>query len=93
MNVEKKIRGLRAPGAALPFFKPLEGTFHLSFNLQPFMYEHNRMNVGSPMVNTNAYLHMQQCHMLREHETRMITFIRVFARIVIERGGIVQIFT
>jgi len=93
MNVEHLIRGRRAAQPALPFFKPFEGTFHLAFNLQPFMHEHNTMNVGSPMVNTNAYLHMQQCHMLREHETRMLTFIRVFARIVMERGGIIQIFT
>lgn len=92
-NVEKVIRGRRAHLPALPFFKPFDGTFHLSFNTQAFMNQHERMNVGSPMVNTNSYLHMQNCHMFREHETRMLVFIRVFARIVIERGGILQIFT
>jgi hypothetical protein len=92
-NTQKVIRGRRAKLPALPFFKPLDGTFHLSFNTQAFMNQHERMNVGSPMVNTNSYLHMQNCHMFREHETRMIVFIRVFARIVIERGGILQIFT
>lgn len=92
-NVKKVIRGRRAKLPALPFFKPFDGTFHLSFNTQAFMHQHDRMNVGSPMVNTNSYLHMQNCHMLREHETRMLVFIRVFARIVIERGGILQIFT
>lgn len=93
MSIKKRIRGRRSKHPALPFYKPFDGTFHLSMNLQPFMHQHERMNVGSPMVNTNAYLHMENCHMIREHETRMITFIRCFARVVIEKGGIVQIFT
>lgn len=92
-NVKKLIRGRRATGPALPFLKPLEGTFHLSFNLQAFMMQHDRMNVGTPMVNNNSYLQMANCHLLRDHECRMLTFIRCFARIVIERGGVVQIFT
>ena len=93
LSINKRIRGRRSKHPALPYFKPFDGTFHLSFNLQPFMHQHDRMNVGSPMVNTNAYLHMENCHMIREHETRMLTFIRCFARVVIEKGGIVQIFT
>lgn len=92
-NIKRLIRGKRAKKPALPFFKPLDGTFHLAFNLQAFMGQHDRMNVGTPMVNNNSYLQMQQCHLLREFETRMLTLIRCFARIVIERGGIVQIFT
>ena len=92
-NIKKPIRGKRAKNPALPLFKPLDGTFHLAFNLQAFMGQHDRMNVGTPMVNNNSYLQMQQCHLLREFETRMLTLIRCFARIVIERGGIVQIFT
>lgn len=92
-NVKKLVRGTRGNSPALPFLKPLDGTFHLSFNLQAFMGQHDRMNVGTPMVNNNSYLQMQNCHLLREHECRMLTFIRCFARIVIERGGIVQIFT
>lgn len=93
LNLKKRIRGKRSHLPALPFFKPLDGTFHLSFNLQAFMQQQNRMHVGTPMVNNNSYLMMQNCHMLREYETRMITLIRCFARVVIERGGIVQIFT
>lgn len=93
MNIGGVIRGRRAKNPALPIFKPYDGTFHLSFNLQAFMYQQDRMNVGIPMVNNNSYLQMQGCHLLREFETRMITHIRCFARIVIERGGIVQIFT
>lgn len=92
-NLKRNIRGKRAHKPALPFFKPFDGTFHLSFNLQAFMHQEERMNVGTPMVNNNSYLNMQNCHMIREHETRMLTFIRCFARVVIERGGIVQIFT
>lgn len=92
-NLQKRIRGIRANNPALPFFKPLEGTFHLSFNLQAFMGQQDRLNVGVPMVNNNSYLQMQGAHMLREWETRMLVFIRCFARIVIERGGILQIFT
>lgn len=92
-NLKRLIRGKRAKKPALPIFKPLDGTFHLAFNLQAFMGQHDRMNVGTPMVNNNSYLQMQQCHLLREFETRMLTLIRCFARIVIERGGIVQIFT
>lgn len=92
-NLQKRIRGVRANNPALPFFKPLEGTFHLSFNLQAYMGQQDRLNVGVPMVNNNSYLQMQGAHMLREWETRMLVFIRCFARIVIERGGILQIFT
>lgn len=92
-NLKRPIRGKRAIRPALPFFKPFDGTFHLAFNLQAFMHQEERMNVGTPMVNNNSYLNMQNCHMIRMHETRMITFIRCFARVVIERGGIVQIFT
>lgn len=93
MNINQKIRGRRAKQPALPFFKPFNGTFHLSLNLQPFMHQHDRMNVGSPMVNNNSYLVMENTHMIREHPTRMLTLIRCFARIVIERGGILQVFT
>lgn len=92
-NVKRLLRGKRAKKNALPFYKPLDGTFHLSLNLQAFMGHHDRMNVGTPMVNNNAYLQMQNCHLLQEFECRMIVFIRVFARIIIERGGIIQIFT
>lgn len=92
-NIKTLIRGIRAKKPALPLFKPTDGTYHFSFNLQAFMYQEERMNVGLPMVNNNAYLQMQNCHLLREYETRMMTHIRCFARVVIERGGIVQIFT
>jgi hypothetical protein len=92
-NIKRGIRGKRAHKPALPFFKPFDGTFHLSFNLQAFMHQEDRMNVGTPMVNNNSYLNMQNCHLMRNHETRMLTFIRCFARVIIERGGIVQIFT
>lgn len=92
-NIQRLIRGKRAKGNALPFYKPLEGTFHLSFNLQAFMGQHDTMNVGTPMVNNNAYLQMENCHLMLAHETRMLVFARVFARIVIERGGIIQVFT
>lgn len=92
-NIKKLIRGKRAAKPALPFYKPLEGTFHLALNLQAFMGQQDRMNVGSPMVNNNSYLNMQNCHLLANYECRMLVFIRVFARVVIERGGIIQIFT
>lgn len=92
-NIKRLIRGKRARSNALPFYKPLEGTFHLSFNLQAFMGQHDTMNVGTPMVNNNAYLQMQNCYLMQAFETRMLVFARVFARIVIERGGIIQVFT
>jgi hypothetical protein len=92
-NTKTRIRGKRGHKPALPFFKPFDGTFHLAFNLQAFMHQEDRMNVGTPMVNNNSYLNMQNCHLMRHHETRMLTFIRCFARVIIERGGIVQIFT
>lgn len=92
-NIQRLIRGKRAKQPALPFFKPLEGTFHLTFNLQQFMGQHDKMHVGTPMVNNNSYLYMENCHLFREWETRMLVITRVFARIVIERGGILQIFT
>jgi len=93
LGVKKLIRGKRAKNPALPIYKPYDGTFHLSFNLQAFMGNQDRLNVGTPMINNNSYLLMQNAHLLREFDTRMLTIIRCFGRIVIERGGVVQIFT
>lgn len=93
LGVKKLIRGKRAINPALPIYKPYDGTFHLSFNLQAFMASQDRLNVGTPMINNNSYLLMQNAHLLREFDTRMLTIIRCFGRIVIERGGVVQIFT
>lgn len=93
MSLRKRIRGLRAPHGPLPIYKPYDGTFHLSFNLEAFMGQSGRMRTGVPIVNNNMFLRMEKCHLIREYDTQLLTICECDAKVVFERGGTMQFFT
>jgi hypothetical protein len=93
LSLRKRIRGLRAPYGPLPIYKPYDGTFHLSFNLEAFMGQSGRMRTGVPIVNNNMFLRMEKCHLLREYDTQLLTICECDAKVVFERGGTMQFFT
>lgn len=92
-SIQSRIRGSRAPINALPFYKPFDGTFHLSFNLETFMGQNGRMITGVPVVNNNMFLRMDNAHMVREYDTQLLTVASCDSRAVWERGGTFQFFT
>lgn len=93
MSLKKRIRGLRAPYGPLPIYKPYDGTFHLSFNLEAFMGQSGRMRTGVPIVNNNMFLRFEKGHLLREYDTQLLTICECDAKVVFERGGTMQFFT
>lgn len=93
LSLRKRIRGYRAPVDALPIYKPYDGTFHLSFNLEAFMGQNGRMRTGVPIVNNNMFIRMEKCHLLREYDTQLLTIVECDAKVVFERGGTMQFFT
>lgn len=93
ITLRKRIRGKRAPINALPIYKPFDGTFHLSFNLEAFMGQNERIRTGVPIVNNNMFLKMDKCHLLRDYDTQLLTIASCDARVVFERGGTMQFFT
>lgn len=93
LSTRTRIRGKRAPKDALPVYKPFDGTFHLSFNLEAFMGQSGRMRTGVPIVNNNMFLKMEKAHLLRTYDTQLLTVCECDARVVFERGGTMQFFT
>jgi len=93
MSIRKRIRGRRAPKNALPIYKPFDGTFHLSFNLEAFMGQSGRMRTGVPIVNNNMFLKLEKAHLIRSYDTQLLTICECDARVVFERGGTMQFFT
>lgn len=93
LGIRSRIRGKRAPKDALPIYKPYDGTFHLSFNLEAFMGQSGRMRTGVPIVNNNMFLKMEKAHLLRTFDTQLLTICECDARVVFERGGTMQFFT
>lgn len=93
LSTRTRIRGKRAPKNALPAYKPFDGTFHLSFNLEAFMGQSGRMRTGVPIVNNNMFLKMEKAHMVRTYDTQLLTVCECDARVVFERGGTMQFFT
>lgn len=93
ITLRKMLRGKRAPINALPFYKPFDGTFHLSFNLETFMGQNEKIRTGVPIVNNNMFLKMDKCHLLRDYDTQLLTIAQCDARVVFERGGTMQFFT
>jgi len=93
ISLRKMLRGKRAPINALPFYKPFDGTFHLSFNLETFMGQNEKIRTGVPIVNNNMFLKMDKCHLLRDYDTQLLTIAQCDARVVFERGGTMQFFT
>lgn len=93
LSIRKRIRGKRAPKNALPHYKPFDGTFHLSFNLEAFMGQSGRMRTGVPVVNNNMFLKMEKAHLIRSYDTQLLTICECDAKVVFERGGTMQFFT
>lgn len=93
ITLKKRLRGVRAPISALPIYKPFDGTFHLSFNLEAFMGQNERIRTGVPIVNNNMFLKMDKAHLLRDYDTQLLTVCSCDARVVFERGGTMQFFT
>jgi len=93
LTLRKKLRGQRAPINALPFYKPFDGTFHLSFNLEAFMGQNEKIRTGVPIVNNNMFLKFEKAHMIRDFDTQLLTIAQCDARVVFERGGTMQFFT
>lgn len=93
LSIRKRLRGKRAPKNALPIYKPFDGTFHLSFNLEAFMGQSGRMRTGVPIVNNNMFLKLEKAHLLRSYDTQLLTICECDARVVFERGGTMQFFT
>jgi hypothetical protein len=93
MSTRRKIRGGRSKDGPLPFFKPLNGSFHLSFNLESYMGQSGRIRTGVPIVNNNMFLKFEKGHLVREYYTQLLTICNCDARVVFERGGTMQFFT
>lgn len=93
ISLRKRIRGRRAPKNALPIYKPYDGTFHLSFNLEAFMGQSGRMRTGVPVVNNNMFLKFEKAHLIRTYDTQLLTICECDAKVVFERGGTMQFFT
>lgn len=93
ISLRKKIRGKRAPINALPFYRPFDGTFHISFNLETFMGQNDKIRTGVPVVNNNMFLKFDKAHMVRDFDTQLLTIAQCDARVVFERGGTMQFFT
>lgn len=92
-SLQRKIRGARAKGGALPIYKPFDGTFHISFNLEAYMGQSDRLRTGIPIVNNNMFLKMEKAHLLRATSTQLLTIAHCDGKVVFERGGTVQFFT
>lgn len=93
ISLRKKIRGNRANRDALPLYKPLDGTFHLSFNLESFMGQSGRMRTGIPIVNNNMFLRFKLAHLCAEYSCQLLTIATVDGRIMFERGGTFNYYT
>lgn len=93
MSLRTKLRGVRSTLGSLPIFKPYDGTFHLSFNLEAYMGQSDRLRTGIPIVNNNMFLKMERAHLLRNTSTQLLTIASCDGKVVFERGGTVQFFT
>lgn len=93
MSLRRKIRGVRGALGSLPIFKPYDGTFHLSFNLEAYMGQGDRLRTGIPIVNNNMFLKLERAHLLRNTSTQLLTIASCDGKVVFERGGTVQFFT
>lgn len=93
ISLRRRIRGVRAPINALPIYKPYDGTFHLSFNLEVFTGQNDSMTTGIPVINNNMFLKMSKAHLCRDYDVQMLTVMSCDARMVFERGGTFQFYT
>lgn len=93
ISIRKNIKGKRALKDALPYYKPFDSTFHLSWCLETYMGQNGKMRTGVPIVNNNMFLRFDKAHMCREYDTQLLTIANCDARMVFERGGTFQFFT
>ena len=93
ISLRSRLRGKRAGGGALPFYKPFKGTFHLSFNLEAYMGQSDRIRTGVPIVNNNMFLIFDLGYLLEKEITQLLTVAVCDAKVVFERGGTMQFFT
>jgi hypothetical protein len=78
--------------AVLPIFKPLDGTFHLSFNLRTFV-QSPQLRSGVAIVNNNLFLLMNKAYACADSVLEMLTLFHCEGRVVYERGGNISIFS
>jgi hypothetical protein len=93
ISLQKRLRGVRHSQGALPILKPFKGTFHISFNLEAYMGQSDRLRTGVPIVNNNMFLKFEFGHLLEAYHTQLLTIAVCDAKIVFERGGTMQFFT
>lgn len=93
ISLKKKLRGMRHNQGPLPIYKPFKGTFHISFNLEAYMGQSDRLRTGIPIVNNNMFLKFESAYLLDAYHTQLLTIAECDAKIVFERGGTMQFFT
>jgi hypothetical protein len=93
ISLKKKLRGMRHNLGPLPIYKPFKGTFHISFNLEAYMGQSERLRTGVPIVNNNMFLKFESAYLLEAYHTQLLTIAECDAKIVFERGGTMQFFT
>lgn len=76
----------------LPFFKPLDGTFHLSFNLRTFVTA-NHLNSGVAIVNNNVFLLLNNAFACQNETIEMLTLYHCEGKVIYERGGNIMIWS
>lgn len=75
----------------LPHTEPLQGTFHLSFNLETFQGLGDKLRSGTTIVNNQFFLLFENAKLCAETTLEMLIVARCYAKIVFERGGGVQV--
>lgn len=75
----------------LPHTEPLQGTFHLSFNLETFQGLGDKLRSGTTIVNNQFFLLFENAKLCAETTLEMLVVARCYAKIVFERGGGVQV--
>jgi hypothetical protein len=96
------IRGVRAASSALTansntgvlnIFEPLNGTFHITFNLNTFLGIRDMARSGATVVQNQMYLKMKNAHLCNNITVELLTFYNVDARIVYETGGNMRVYS
>jgi hypothetical protein len=93
ISIRSKLRGGRWESGCLPDLKPYKGSFHLSFNLEAYMGQSDRIRTGVPIVNNNMFLIFDLGYLLEKEITQLLTVAVCDAKVVFERGGTMQFFS
>lgn len=81
-------------GSALPMrtvFEPLQGTFHISLNLETFMGQSAKIRSGASIVNSQFFVKFDKAYQCGAAALQMIAYARAHATMVFERGGGIQL--